>query len=559
MAQTFFEMERVQTRKLWLFFLLVLAFYFFSVFILSGVCLVATSLLNPNLIPTIWYNLGTAFVVTFFVALVFSLFHWYYSIRKGPQKILETLEAQSPDPEDRYHQIYKNVVEEIAVAMGQPKLRPLIYNTTAINGVSISTWEGEGYLILSEGAISRLSRSQLQALIAQGIARCASGEAFLTTMACSLGGAYEAMIEKLKETRREMMEGREKAWGATRSDRGMEGALMIFFVELALVILHGIFSILNIFLSRENGLRADAAAVRLSRNPLSLAEAFYIASYSWRGIGVRGGLAPLYSLPGGSRREIEREEEEGWFESLFKTHPPTFKRVKILLEMAHESSDTLDKALKNASKSPPITQEAEQLSQEVKDQWFVQSGQNWKGPFATGDLLAQPFVNLESWVRIGNSEKPFPLYAIPTLAHHFKGKGDGGKLTCPECKIPLMVAEKTGLRIRKCSQCEGVLVTKEKTIRVLARRELAFSPGVVELSISLPSWQEAKKLKEGNPIPLRKCPSCQKEMDRGPYNMAYSVEIDRCSPCGLIWFDFRELEIIQYLMEEHRMKEMTGF
>ena len=46
--------------------------------------------------------------------------------------------------------------------------------------------------------------------------------------------------------------------------------------------------LLNMFISREREYRADAAAVRMTRNPLALAETLHFLSRSWRGAGFIG-------------------------------------------------------------------------------------------------------------------------------------------------------------------------------------------------------------------------------------------------------------------------------
>ena len=143
-------------------------------------------------------------ITVFSLTLIGSGIHWYFSMKNGIKKIMNLLECIQTDPEDRYHQIYKNTVEEISIAMGQTKLKAMIIPTSSINSLSMASMNGEGVIALTEGAVSRLTRNELQALVAQSVARCATGEALMTTAACALGGVYKAMIEKLSESETSM-------------------------------------------------------------------------------------------------------------------------------------------------------------------------------------------------------------------------------------------------------------------------------------------------------------------------------------------------------------------
>jgi Zn-finger nucleic acid-binding protein len=47
-------------------------------------------------------------------------------------------------------------------------------------------------------------------------------------------------------------------------------------------------------------------------------------------------------------------------------------------------------------------------------------------------------------------------------------------------------------------------------------------------------------------------------MYRGFYSQAHLIEIDRCSNCGLTWFDQDELEMLQCLIENRLMPEIEA-
>ena len=130
------------------------------------------------------------------------------------------------------------------------------------------------WLILMEGhrdnrgLLSRLTRPQLEAVVAHEAYHVLSGDCIEATVATSLFGMYASAIEKFQS----FSEGR----------AFFSPAFILAWLLLKLSY------ILNMFISREREYRADAAAVRITRNPLALAEALHLLSRNWRGIGFIG-------------------------------------------------------------------------------------------------------------------------------------------------------------------------------------------------------------------------------------------------------------------------------
>ena len=58
-------------------------------------------------------------------------------------------------------------------------------------------------------------------------------------------------------------------------------------------------------------------------------------------------------------------------------------------------------------------------------------------------------------------------------------------------------------------------------------------------------------------IPLLSCPKCKNPMYRGFYSLAHLIEMDRCSFCGLTWFDQDELQMLQCLIENRIVPEIS--
>src|SRR5665811_219893 len=93
--------------------------------------------------------------------------------------------------------------------------------------------------------------------------------------------------------------------------------------------------LLNMFISRQREYRADAAAVRMTRNPIALAETLHLLSRSWRGAGFIGSSFAMLCIVNPEATLLD--ESEGFWADRLSTHPPLEKRIAILLNMARIS------------------------------------------------------------------------------------------------------------------------------------------------------------------------------------------------------------------------------
>ena len=119
--------------------------------------------------------------------------------------------------------------------------------------------------------------------------------------------------------------------------------LVIFLIALLLKFIGYLGSL---FISRQREYRADALSVRMTRNPLALAEALHIIDQRWKGGGMPGeAMDAIFIL---SPRQSAVDDNEDMFSDLFSTHPPIKKRIAILLDMAHAKGTDLDQALERA-------------------------------------------------------------------------------------------------------------------------------------------------------------------------------------------------------------------
>jgi Zn-finger nucleic acid-binding protein len=390
--------------------------------------------------------------------------------------------------------------------------------------------------------LTRLNRPQIEAVVAHEAGHIAGGDSLSTTVISSLSEIYEEILSKLK------------AGIGRASGRGGAAMILIFMV---LVIMHFLSSLLRYFISREREYRADAIAVRLTRNPLSLAEGLKLISSHWRGAGAQGQrLEAIFIV---NPRYSKLEESQGLFSDLFSTHPPVKKRIQILLSMAHLDEKTLEDNLKNFRRvSPVAVVEFKPADSTAPKRWFISKDQKWLGPFLLSELRQLEGFRPDQWVRMQGQDVVMPAYEDRDLKRIFTQNQEEG-FNCPHCKTALEETNYEGAPMLKCPYCEGALVEQNKVSRILLRRDVKFSEDTVRLAESIINSKDKYKLKE---IDSRcawviRCPQCRRPMRRQFFVYSYPVEIDRCMYCTGIWFDKRELELLQYIYE-HRDKFFNG-
>jgi Zn-dependent protease with chaperone function/uncharacterized tellurite resistance protein B-like protein len=218
-----------------------------------------------------------------------------------------------------------NVVEEMAIAAGLPV--PEVYvleNEAGINAFAAGMEPTNAAVAVTRGALDRLSRDELQGVVAHEFSHILNGDMRLNArlMGYLFGLVAVSMVG------RAMLRG--GTYGSTRvrvGNRRGGGAGALVAVGLAILVLGsiGVFAgrLLQAAVSRQREHLADAAAVQFTRNPAGLANAL-----------KRIAASPLSSAVRAVRREeighmlfaTGRRSLAG----LMATHPPIAGRIQAL-------------------------------------------------------------------------------------------------------------------------------------------------------------------------------------------------------------------------------------
>ena len=245
----------------------------------------------------------------------------------GSSIVLSIHGAKEADP--AVHRRLLNVVEEMSIAAGIPVPRAYVMESGGMNAFAAGRKPEESLVAVTTGLLDRLSREELQGVVAHEMAHIRSRDTLYNICAAVLVGSIALLSDMF--LRGAPFRGRERT-GGRGTARG-NAAFLVLGVLLALLAPLAA-KILQMSISRQREYHADAMSARFTRNPLALASA--LAKISGEGGRVPGGnrgtqhlfiVNPLRHFPVGSS-------------ALLSTHPSTALRIQRLKAMAGVGSAT---------------------------------------------------------------------------------------------------------------------------------------------------------------------------------------------------------------------------
>ncbi len=320
MSDFFARQERARTRTR----LLVLIFLAAVIIIVAAVDLVVLFTLGGDLDPdqrislVVWSSLLTAGLIGFASLLKIA------RLRAGGRAVAESLGAIPVDPStgDHRRRRLQNVVEEMAIASGTPV--PAIYvleEEEGINAFAAGYTPGDAAVAVTRGALERLSRDELQGVIAHEFSHIINGDMRLNVRLIGL----LAGILVIAAIGRMLVE--DALRGSRSNRRGGGGGVLAILVFGALLWLIGAIGLLfgrliKAGVSRQREYLADASAVQFTRQPA----------------GILGALLKIAGTPQQARISSADGEEvshmlfgEGFaLRGLFATHPPLEARIRAI-------------------------------------------------------------------------------------------------------------------------------------------------------------------------------------------------------------------------------------
>lgn len=248
-------------------------------------------------------------------------------LRQGGGQVAEMLGGRMLDPSTRdfHERRLLNVVEEMAIASGVPV--PPVYvmpEQMGINAFAAGYSFNDAVVGITEGAMLGLKREELQGVIGHEFSHILNGDMRLNIR---LMGVLHGLLALVFVGQLLI-----RLAGSGNSRSKNRGAVVLAFIGLGLALIiigyAGYFfgGLIKRAVSRQREYLADASAVQYTRNPLGLASALMKIGGLEAGGAVRHAraqeLSHMFFTDG-----IKRFFGEG---SLFATHPPLARRVKLL-------------------------------------------------------------------------------------------------------------------------------------------------------------------------------------------------------------------------------------
>jgi len=514
--RTLFAIEREKRWRIWLLFGLLLVVVFASAWVVCFVVTFAFFLSFPVVDTFTWVFTLRGVGLILAAALAGSLVYWWTSQAGARARLLAAMHCQPLDDGDRYHHRLSEIVEEMRIATGAPRIDCFVVPTLGLNAFAFSDLRGAGVIGVTEGALARLSRQQLQGVVAHEFAHILSGTYVTVTVSCLLFGIYSSLGDKLEETA--------LAGGGSRA---VPVALAAVALRGWLWALQVASTVTDAALSRERELQADLAAARYTRDPLSLAEALRVIGRHPGGAGyIPEGLAPLCIRAAGAR--LPR-----LFGGRRDARPPLGERIAVLVALAHVSPDEFARQADAA-------------------EGVFARREHWAPPPGSAPAAAGP-VAAAAQVRGAAAAGLTAAGARTRDSAGARGAG-GGAPSCPSCGAGLQPADYEGAGVLVCAACGGRLLSTRDVGRLLARREASFTAEQERLADLITTGGDRLRrsalLARGRPgVDLVPCPHCAAPMVRRHYDYEYAVEIDYCGLCDLFWFEKDELEALQIVAE----------
>jgi Zn-dependent protease with chaperone function len=245
-------------------------------------------------------------------------------LRGGGRVVAEQLGGRlvSADTSDLTERKLMNVVEEMAIASGTPV--PPVYlleHEPGINAFAAGFTPAEAVIGVTRGAAERLSRDELQGVIAHEFSHILNGDMRINIRLIGLlhGILIIGMLGYFILRMTAFSGGR----GRRSRDSGNPLPLLALGAGLAVVGFFGTFfgNLIKAAVSRQREFLADAAAVQFTRQPAGIAGALKKIGGAAAGSSIRSPNAPEAS-------HMFFGRATSGLNALFSTHPPLATRIR---------------------------------------------------------------------------------------------------------------------------------------------------------------------------------------------------------------------------------------
>ena len=276
-----------------------------SFFLMFGVGIIIIAL---GYVISMALDPGYFFVIMIF-ATIFSLLYTWFSYYNSGKIAIWSVGAK--EAERSKYRDYYNSVEGLTIASGLPMPKLYIMQSNQINAFASGRNPRNAVICVTEGALQKLERKELEGVLAHELGHVASYDIRFMTLVTVMVGMVSIISQMFLRS----------LWFKS-SDNNNKGSAIFMIIGIVLAILAPIIvSLVQLSISRKREFSADASAVKFTRYPQGLIGALKKIGHENKvpEKRVSSAVAPLF---------ISAPVKE-WF----STHPPLEKRIKALESM----------------------------------------------------------------------------------------------------------------------------------------------------------------------------------------------------------------------------------
>ncbi len=260
-----------------------------------------------------YYDSQLILYVVVVIALVMNVFSYWNS-----DKIVLRTTGARPITRESHRELW-NITENLCISTGLPMPKLYVMPETAPNAFATGRDPDHAAVVVTDGLLQMLERSELEGVIAHELAHVQNRDTLLMTVVVVLVGFITLLSDFFL---------RSLIFGGGGGDRGGQLKLIMMLVGIVLAILSPIVAmVIKMAVSRKREFLADASGALMTRYPEGLANALQkISGYSQPMKNANKATAHLFiSNPLGAKAR------QGFMKKMFMTHPPVEERIKALL------------------------------------------------------------------------------------------------------------------------------------------------------------------------------------------------------------------------------------
>ena len=245
------------------------------------------------------------------LSLIMNIIAYWFS-----DKIALSIARAKPVERRDIPELY-NIVENLSITAGLVMPKLYIINEPQINAFATGRNPKNSAVAVTTGALQRLSRTELEGVLAHELSHIGNRDILVSTIAVVLSGVIAMIADIFLRT---------MFWSG---DERKVGPMVLVMAIAAAILAPFAAMLLRLAVSRKREFLADASGVLLTRYPEGLASALEkISQDSSLMRSASDATAHLYiSNP------FKGKERTSWFVRLFMTHPPIEERIAILRGM----------------------------------------------------------------------------------------------------------------------------------------------------------------------------------------------------------------------------------